>query len=140
VSRTQSIYDTLKQSQEKREKAAEKKRQKRKKVRPWVVFAEEWREEVLRVFGKKADPTAWGPAEAKLARALLKEVELDEAVGMAKRFIASWKDDRRQGLPSFRYFWTVRDSVKGPSVSDHRRQEREYDPEKAKKSPKIGWG
>ncbi len=132
--RDKTIAEVRREALRKNAQAKMKKRTRAVKRRPWKVLASEWQEETWRVFGKECGTIEWGPAESKLARAYLKEVEFDSAIELVKRFITWWSEKGKEGMPPFRYFWTVRNSfrtmVEGTtkeSVASRRKQEREYD-------------
>lgn len=118
-------------------------RQRARQVRPWKVLREEWFEEIGRVFPTEFEASPWGPAEEALARKLLKDVvELDTAIGMAKRFIAHQRQEG--GVPAFKLFWAMRDTFRAQidgTLGDTKteKEKREWDPKEAEESPDIGW-
>jgi hypothetical protein len=147
--RTKKLQDALAAQGERREASKTKRRDRMRRQKPWQLLRVEWVEEVWRVFGKDTEVQAWGPAEAKLSRALLKEVDIDKAMTMTKRFISWWKDRGREGLPSFKFFWVARGSframVEGKAVDlgsldDKRVREREYDESAEHNDDAFGWG
>lgn len=131
--RTQAIREALKETSRKREAARKRRREKRGREKPWQILEEEWLK-AMRARGI-AKPTPWAAKERKLARALIKEVELEPAIEMVHRFVERWD---KEGEPSFGYLWVARDSFKDNGRSRSRR-DAEYDAEAAKHAPKVGW-
>jgi hypothetical protein len=89
-----------------------------KKVRPWQALKVFWFEEIKREFGKDVKPQKWGPVEAKLMRALLRDEEkggeglgYEKTEAMIVRFVGWWQKRNMEGLPSFRYLWMMRGSL-----------------------------
>ena len=110
-------------------------------VKPWRVLEESWHEQMRLTFGKKYQSSKWSVVETKLARALLKEVDLETATKMVKTFIPAWKKD---GTPGFGYFWKARDSFRATALGQAKsRRERvnsdEYNEARDGHLPDIGW-
>lgn len=116
--------------------ARRKRKERLTRQKPWQALEEEWHEQMCRTFGQGYKSSSWGVHEPKLARLLLKEVGLDVAVVMLKRFIGTWD---RPGTPSFGYFWKARDSVRADMELRTVRHTDEHNPERGKALPKIGW-
>lgn len=126
-----------------RKAAIEKRRQKRTKVQPWKVLAEEWQDQIKKNHGA-ATQVEWTAAEGALARKLLKTVDLDQALKMVRHFVGEWCP-AHQKYPSFKLFWTLKDQVsaelRGELETKSAKLDRdEFDHEAAKNQPKIGWG
>ncbi len=140
MSKTATYTAALARTREKREAAAQKKRARKVKRRPWAVLMEEWFEEMAARFpGVKVSP--WGEAEKKLCRTLVREEGFDDALAMVRRFVRGWD---RDGLPGFKLLWTMRDTlraeVKGQLKTRRERVDRdEFNADRAKDCPAIGW-
>lgn len=139
--RERSYMDAMRKASARTQAAKQKYRQRLKKARPWRALAEEWREEMWRVFGKDVSLAPWREKEEALARKLVAEVGYEMAEKMAHQFIRSWDE---AGLPSFSFLWVRRESVlamvKGQANTRRKLIDiDEFDPEKARKHPKIGW-
>ena len=128
---------------EKRKDAVEQRRAKLVKNQPWRVLAQEWREEVLRVFGKDFPVEPWTTADGVLARNLLREADLNTAIRLVHLFLRTAKSRGR--APAFKLFWAMRMAVRaeaeGMLQSRRQRIDRvdEYNPDTASRYPKVGW-
>lgn len=124
-------------------KAARKRvREKKIKTQPWRALADEWCEEMWRVYGKGVYLVPWTVKEKALARKLLKEADYETAVKMVHQFIRSWNE---AGMPAFPFLWVRRESVlamvKGQAQTRRKLIDvDEYDEKRDGKQPKIGWG
>lgn len=141
VDRERAFKEALKLREANTKSARASKRAKDEATKPWRVLEGEWHEQVHVTFGKDFRSSKWGVVETKLAKALLKEVELATAIDMIKRFISTWKKD---GAPGFGYFWRSRDSylaIERGQVKTKRERinQDEFDEERAKGLPDIGW-
>ncbi len=119
------------------------KRAKREKTQPWKVLEEDWQDQIRKTNGQVPQDTAWGPAEKMLARRVIKETSLEEALRAAMYFITDWCPQHRK-FPSFRLFWTVRAQITAEltgqvTTKRERLDADEPKPEQAKKFPKVGW-
>lgn len=141
--RERAMRDAMLRAAAQKEQGRRKKRERLSREKPWQVLQEEWHEQMRRTFGKGYVSSPWSVHEPKLARLLLKEVELDVAVTMVRRFIETWD---KPGTPSFGYFWKARDSVRADMEGRTARHVDEYSRERDGKGqasdgtlPKIGW-
>jgi hypothetical protein len=139
--RERSYMDAMRNANAKTHAAKQKFRQRLKKGRPWRALAEEWREEMWRVFGKDVRLAPWREKEEALARKLVAEVGYEVAEKMAHQFIRSWDE---AGLPTLPYLWVRRESVLAMVKGQAKTRRKvididEFDAEKARKHPKIGW-
>lgn len=129
---------------------------KREQTRPWVELRGAWYEAIALqrgvdvvslLKGQVGGPVTWGAPEIKLAKLLLKEVELPQAIELVRHYIGTWCP-RHGKHPSFGLFWAVRgqlhDEVRGVAPVRQRAAEvvkgGEFDEDVAKKSPDFGWG
>lgn len=121
--------------------ARARRRTKLSRQRPWKVLEEEWHEQMKRTFGKGYVSSPWKVHEPKLARELLKEVDLDLAVRMVRRFIEGWD---KPGTPGFGYFWKARDSVRAEVLGQTKTRREMVDTDEYSEArdghlPQIGW-
>ena len=141
LQRQSTIAEAMRAQRAKRQEAEGKRRKRKSKEKPWQVLKEDWFRFVRARYGRVIQLSPWGPKEAQLARALLKEVELETATRMAELFVERWSGD---GLPSFGYFWTARDSYQ--ALAEGRIEPRstgltrgEYDENTDGQGPAHGW-
>lgn len=132
--------------------AKEASKAKREQRRPWAELRSAWEEAIALKKGIAITAVPrWGPPEIKLAKLLLTQVELAEAITMAKYFVNTWAPRNRKD-PGFGLFFAVRGQIaaevsgeiKPTQSREERKEERlnrtEYNPDAAAKLPKIGWG
>lgn len=139
--REQSLISALQGGGAMAPAARARRRLKLVKRRPWKALEEEWHEQMHRTFGKEFASSPWKVYEPKLARELLKEVDLDTAIKMVRRFIEGWD---KPGTPGFGYFWKARDSVRAEELGQIKTRREMVDSDEYSESrdghlPKIGW-
>lgn len=151
--RDSKLASALAEQAERRKAAKARRKTRVRKQRPWKAIHQEWIEETMRVFGKDVKPQAWGPAEPKLARKLLAAEEkggegltVEQVIEMVHRFIGWHRDRNREGLPSFKLFWSMRGSIRALTegkISDldtRQVRESEYDEKAEHKGGDFDWG
>lgn len=139
--RERKLAESIREGSRKTEVARQRGHAKRIKTRPWKALAEDWCEEMWRVFGQDVTLTPWTVKEQQLSRKLLREVEYETAVEMMQLFLRSWNEP---GMPEFAFFWLRRGSVlamiKRQVKKAKKRRLGEYDEESFSRQPEIGWG
>lgn len=135
--REKTLVEAARNGAKKAPAARKSRRRKKEKDKPEAAVKEEWLRQLHAAFGMRLQ-ISWKEKEWSLARHLLEYVDLETALKMIERCIVTW---RREGVPSFGWFWAGRDSYKamvlGQAAST--RDLDEYDEERDGKSPKVGW-
>lgn len=131
----------LREQRERRDASRVRRRKRKTKERPWRVLKEDWFRFMRARYGRVIQLSPWAAKEEKLARKLLAEVELETASRMVELFIDGWD---RDGLPSFGYFWTARDSYRAMAegkigLKRNDLNEDEYSEKRDGTAPLIGW-
>lgn len=126
----------------KSDEAKKNRRKRQAKTRPWKVLKEDWFRFMRARYDRTIVLSPWGPKEEKLARKFLEDANLELASKMAELFIDDWDKD---GLPSFGYFWTARDTYRAMVEGTIKRgtndiNEDEYNEKRDGSAPIVGWG
>lgn len=136
-------------------------RMKNEKDRPHRILREEWEYAIKCIYGSDVD-VSWSEADKALAKRLVGDrnrntgvlkpgkYDLSMAISMAYQFIEDWYKSGKEGLPPFKLFWSKKDSLAAIQRGDAPRggnnfyrnilPNSEYNEEKAKGLPKVGWG
>jgi hypothetical protein len=139
--RDKTLREAMDATSERSRSARAGRRSKIQVTKPWRVLEESWHEQMRLTFGKKYQSSPWGVAETSLAKALLKEVDLETATKMVQAFIPAWKKD---GTPGFGYFWKARDSYRAIALGQvkskrERINQDEFNEARDGHLPDIGW-
>jgi len=139
--------------------AKEKSKAKRELTRPWVELRSAWYEAIAMQHGTTIvalekrqagglGAVTWGPPERSLAKILVKDIGLEQAVKAARYYVNEWCP-RNKKQPGFGLFWSVRGQLIAEmsgeikpralrKTKDDVLKSGEYDAQEAKKYPRIG--
>jgi len=151
--RERGIGVTIADAERKNRAGKERSDQKRKERHPDRDLHAEWSAAVRLAFGEAVRVPEWHGEDREHARRLVRDLGLERATDVVRHYIWTWKARRTANqeaegvMPFMRSCWVLRErlmaEIDGLTKVPRTREEwmalREWNPEDAKASPKVGW-